>query len=531
MSLLTRSRPPRLFGLALLLTLAAAPRGARAAPGEYLPVTDPLWAELRILELYSPAAAGGRVALPHMGSLPLRRRDLMGPGEPRVPAQGARALALTRIERELARDASAAWPAAPVRGATPRLWQLGANDEERLECSLGLAGEGASRLPLRDARGRWTDGSGAHVRIAAQVDHWLAYSHLWAGQLQGAERFTDALAKGTDLALQTEESYLAYDGGPRWGLMFGRDRWHWGPGDEGSLLISRTSAPMSGLMLHLRVESLRLDATALHATLEAGSGEQLAAHRLEWQVRDGLRVGATETARYRSSGYQGAYLASVIPFSLVQRLLDQDAGVDTTGALRNNIMLGMDAAWRVADGTRVHAEFLIDDLHAESGDIPNKLGYQLGAEGVGDMRGTRLSWGSEYTRLSRFVYTSSYGRSYAAQGRPIGFPTGPDSERLRLRLAWDPSVDWQLGFTAARTTRGQSSLADSFTPGTAVPDIWSFAGTPERERRLEGGLRWWPASGIDLSARVGRSWRSNADHLAGAQVAQWDAALSARLTR
>jgi hypothetical protein len=312
--------------------------------------------------------------------------------------------------------------------------------------------------------------------------------------------------------------------------MLGRDRWHWGPGEEGSLLISRTSAPMTGLMLHLRFPALGLDATALHTTLEAGSGEQLAAHRLEWRVCEALRIGATETARYRSSGYQAVYLASVIPFSLAQRLLDQDVGADTTGALRNNVMLGLDAAWRVADGTRLYGELLIDDLHAKSAATPNKLGVQFGAEGVGDVHGARLSWGSEYTRLSRYVYTSFYGRSYFAQGRPVGFPTGPDSERLRVRMAWDPGPDWQCSLAAARTTLGEGAQA-AYTPGGPVPDVWSFAGVPERSRSVEAALRWWPAAGVDVSVRAERSWRMNAAHVPGAADAAWQLAAAARLTR
>ena len=528
---LRRSAPSFTAASAALWALLIAPGVASALPGEYLSVTDPLQAELRLLELYAPAAAGGRVRLPGVGSLPLRRRDLMGPGEARVPAFGPRAIALMRIERELAHDATSQRDAAHVEGVTPRAWHSGGEDQDRVELSLAAEGAASLSFPFADSRTRWRDGSGAHARIGAKVDRWLAYSHLWAGQLQGAERFTDALAKGTNLALQTEESYLAYDGGARWGLMFGRNRWHWGPGDEASLLLSRTSAPLTGLMLHLRFESLRLDATALHATLDVGSGEQLAAHRLEWQVRDGLRLGATETARYRSSGYQGVYLASVIPFSLAQRLLDQDAGADTSGARRNNVMLGLDAAWRVADGTRVYGELLIDDLHAESGDIPNKLGFQLGAEGVGDVHGARLSWGTEYTRLSRFVYTSFYGRTYAAQGAPIGFPTGPDSERLRARIAWDPDATWQVAATASRTSRGESGLASAFIPGAAVPDVWAFAGTPERERRVEGALRWWPASGIDLAVHLARTWRETVGHVVRAEAAEWDAGLAVRLTR
>ena len=100
-------------------------------------------------------------------------------------------------------------------------------------------------------------------------------------------------------------------------------------------------------------------------------------------------------------------------------------------ALRNNVMLAGDASWRVADGTRVYGELLLDDLHARTADFPNKYGAQLGLAGTGDLHGTRLSWDVEWTMLSRYAYTSYFGRSYVAQDRPLGFPTGPDARRLR----------------------------------------------------------------------------------------------------
>lgn len=55
-----------LAALAASLCLAGH---AHAAPLEYLPVDDPLEAELRVLDLYEPAPT--RPALPHLNSRPL----------------------------------------------------------------------------------------------------------------------------------------------------------------------------------------------------------------------------------------------------------------------------------------------------------------------------------------------------------------------------------------------------------------------------------------------------------------------------
>ncbi|HEV2104263.1 MAG TPA: capsule assembly Wzi family protein [Candidatus Eisenbacteria bacterium] len=523
-------RPP-LRRLAAVLAAALAARAAAASPLEFLPVSDPLEAELRVLELYDPPAAGGRIALPHRDALPLLRLELMGSGPPPASFAGPRGIALARIERALARDATAGFPAAAVPGATPRLVQRAWRDDERLELSAGLEGE----VDAAEAGGRWSDPqwadlSGLHLRLGAQVDHWLAYSHLALGELRGARRFTDALVAGTDVTASTDDSWLAYVDGTRWSVAAGRGHFQWGPGEEGSLLLSRTAAPLSALTLHARLAALRADGFVLHATVDPGRGEQLAAHRLEWQPADGVRLGVSEAARYHAAGWQGVYLVSVIPFSLAQRLLQEDSP-DSAARVRNNVMLSADAAWRVADGVRVYGEALVDDLHAKSADVPDKLGFQLGLDGTGPVRATRVTWNAEYTWLSRYVYTSFFGEAFTAQDRPLGFPTGPDTRRLRLRVGWDPDVDWQLGATVSRTRAGAEGLGDPFVPGSPVPPLGSLAGVVERTDALEGLLRWWPAAGVDVSARLGWSRVRDAGHVSGAKADGATAAFAVRLTR
>ena len=332
------------------------------------------------------------------------------------------------------------------------------------------------------------------------------------------------------MVASTQESYLAYSRGTQWSAQLGRSRWQWGPGEEGTLLLSGTSAPLSGLMLHARIAPLHADGYIFNATVEPGRGEQLAAHRLEWQPQGWARLGVSETARYHAGGWQGLYLAGVLPYAIVQRLLDQDAH-GATDSLRNNIMLGFDASACIADGTRLYGELLLDDLHAHSAAFPNKYGFQTGIDGTGDVSGTRLSWNAEYTWLSRYVYTSYFGRVYSAQDAPTGFPTGPDARRLRARVTWDPSADWQLSAIATRTNHGEGSLLTPFVPGQQVPDVGTLQGVVERTRSLEGSLRYWPASGVDVSVRAGRVWTDAAAHVAGAGVRAWTAALSVRLVR
>jgi len=287
--------------------------------------------------------------------------------------------------------------------------------------------------------------------------------------------------------------------------------------------------PLTGLAIHVRLEALHADGTALSATLQSAAGEQFAAHRLEWQPKDGVRLGISESARYQSTTWQPLYLMGVLPYVLVQRMLDQDEP-DAKVANRNNIMLAADVAWRLAPGTRLYGEVLADDIHFQDTGTPNKYAYQFGWEGVGSFRRTRLVWGTEFTRVTRYVYTSFFGRDFTAQGRPLGFPFAPDARRLRVHLAWDLSPAWQLTGVFARTEKGENSVTEPFIPGVS-PNAVGFEGVVEETRDAEGGVRWWPAGGIDLALTVGYRWTDGAVHVAGVRANDPRGSFAIRLVR
>lgn len=517
----------RLLRFSSLVWLALTASVTSASPLRFVPVDDPIVPELRVLDLASGADAREGWRLVHLDAGPWQVLELTD-GASAPPLAGARGIALARIARALAIDRAGA--DASVPGATPRLWQRAWPGDERAEFSLGLEGEGAFARAGDARTSRWADGSGLHARVGLQSDRWLLYSHLVFGQWRGVRTFSDALVANTDLAASTEESYMAYAPGRAWSLQLGRSRWAWGPGESGSLLLSRTAPAMNGVLLHLRLDGLRADAFVLDATVEPGAGEQLAAHRLEWQPADGVRLGLAEAARYHAGGWQGVYLAGVIPYSVAQRLLDHEHA-DSAGPLRNNVMVAADASVRVADGVRVYGELLLDDVHARTASVPNKYGGQLGVSGTGAIGRSRVTWTAETTWLSRWVYTSFFGRDYEAQGVPLGYPTGPDSRAFVSRVAWDPDADWQFALAASRTRNGEADLARPFVPGAPVPNVATLAGVAEQTRVLEASARWWPARGLDASVRVAREWTANAAHVAGADVRRWRGTIAIAIAR
>lgn len=510
------------------IVLSAPP--TRAAPVEFLSVGDPLEAELRWLDvLGGPSYATDSLRLRHLNMRPLQHREIDERGVWLRPAEmeSERRISITRLRRALVRDAASMSGLVQGKDTWPRVFTRLDGDDQRAEMSLGLEGRGEV---LGDSS-RFVTGSGLHGRFGLETGGWFGFAHVYAGHLEGGRVFADPIASDGDAFLYTEESYVGYtDPAARWAVQFGRSRWHWGPGEEGSLVLSKTSAPLTALAFRARVEPLRADVIALSATLDAAAGEQLAAHRLEWQPVDRLRIGATEAARYRSDGWDPLYAVGVIPYVIAQRIQVQE-DPDSVDALRNNVLFGIDAAWRVAPGTRVYGELVVDDLHARTADNPDKFAYQLGLEGAAGFRGGRITWGAEYTRLTRFVYTSFFGRDFASQDRPLGFPTGPDSRRVRAHGEWDLSEAWQLRAAASRTDHGENDLDEPFVPGSPSVSTGSFEGVVEQTRDVEAGLRWWPTSGADLTALIGYRWIEDAGHVPGASADDWTAALVVRLIR
>jgi len=489
---------------------AVAARPAAATPYDNIPVGDPIEQEIRILDLFDSQQLHGRIRLPHLGTLPLQPIELEGLGQPFDDVNPVTGIGVARLERALGRDRSPLFAPHPTYTSTPRLFDS-SSEKTLLQISTTVEG----RAEREEGDSHITSGSGLHGRIALGLDRLLAFTHYVVGHFDNAQEFSNPIVPGKNVIVLPEEAFISYtEERGQWGLLFGRNTWHWGPSDDGSLILSRTSPPLTGLAFRAHHQALHADGIALNATLSDAAGEQLAAHRIEWQLRDGLRAGITEAARYKSAGWQPLYLIGIIPYVLVQRLQVQ-AQPESSAALRNNVVMSLDLAWRVVQGHKLYGELLIDDLHTNNGGQPNKYGYQGGYEGAALLGGSRLTWGAEYTRISRYTYTSFFGRSYINQGEPIGFPLGPDSRRMRFRVGLDASADWAMFALATHDDKGENDINEPYEPGSPPVDAATFEGVVQLTNQVEIGARWWPASGVYVSASGGYRTIENYQHIDG----------------
>src|SRR5437867_943096 len=296
-----------------LVGLALPGDPAGATPYDNLPVGDPLESELRILDLFDSRPLQNRIRLPHLNTRPLQMVELQGIGAAPDSTDPVRRISIVRIERALGRDRSPLFAPHPEFGSTPRLFES-STDKTLLQISAGVEG----LAEREEGTSHFGSGSGFHGRIGLGLDRLLAFSHYIVGRIDQARRFADPIVPNNDIIVLTEETFISYtEEQGKWGVQFGKNRWHWGPGEEGSLVLSRTSPALTGIAFRARHQALRADGIALNATLEQAAGEQLAAHRIEWQLTDGFRTGLTEAARYKASGWQPLYLIGIIPYVLV----------------------------------------------------------------------------------------------------------------------------------------------------------------------------------------------------------------------
>ncbi len=518
---LTRTAPAR-----------AAPSTARG-PTEWIEVGDPILTELEFL--FASGLADSAAAL---WSRPLARRDVATiVARARGAHADSRDPSLVRLERAFGRELTALGFPAPA-GWTPPL--LSASDEADDPASsapmrLRLHGYAEATLVATRDHTAFADRSRFGGRLDVESGGLLAHLDVWAGRVDDAPRFTDVLVTGSEFAAHSEDSYVSF-ATRSFDATFGRRRQAFGPGATGTLLWSRQAAPVTVLALGATLFR-HLRATSLHGDVDASRDARIAAHRLEWFPRPALTIGLHEAVRYTSAHWEPLYVVPLLPFTFVQRLLNEDA-LDRAGdaeTVRNNVMGGLDVTWRPATGAQLAGELLLDDQNLKTAGSPTRIGYQVGGLGVRPLpalgAAARGSARVEYTRVYNFVYSTFYGEDFIHHGRPIGAPEGPDSRSFHAAVAVATCAALEGRLAATWTAHGEGALGRFFDPDSGTASGSRLSGVVEHERTVEAGLRLWPRDGVDLEVALARQWIDDVAHQPGVDLERWIARATVRLRR
>lgn len=467
------------FALVLALLLSAsspvrADHSARDFPAEYLPPDHPAWTE--ILTLWNLGA---------FDDLPVFTRPL-----PRVDV-AASLLESLAARPDLARTA-------PARRllrefAFERRWLRPGEVAPETDALLDLEEDGV-RLRIRseiratwrvdEDRGELTPGS-----IGALTARLYLPGRAFARAEAGVERILndgplgDAIVKNSEAYLSTLDTYLslrtdAID------LAVGLGRHRWGAGESGTLLLSDAATPYPQIFFG-RTFLSRFRFVATTAALHQPERRYFSAHRLEVRLGRRVTLGFQEAAAYASSSPDLLYTIGIVPYTLVQRILDRSTSPDGDHSEhRNNVLVGGDVVVRLGGGLRVDGELLIDDFATESASQPDRIGYLLGATWAGLAGGRVTEARAEFGKVYRYTYSVFYDANFVHDGVPLGYGLGPDVERIEARIDHDVTDDLRLGAGLEWTRRGASPVGEFWDPDDGQDRSAGATLTPIVEERI-----------------------------------------------
>ena len=360
-----------------------------------------------------------------------------------------------------------------------------------------------------DPHWRWRQETGVQVRLPGGFT-------LTERIVVDADRAADPTARlreyrQLDASVEIPHARLEYARGALRASV-GR-RWRrWGPGWTGSLLLDAAHPPGDGFDLSYTARRWsarsfyeRLEHAPAAAPGESARGRHLAGHRLDLELREGLRLGLSEMALVATEGGAPTWLLNpLLPWVLVQ----QERG---RGGTEVNVLAALDAVWQPAPGWSLYGQFLLDDVQIDVGDrdvYPDQLGWLAGVLWNPGPRSARgLAAGLEYSRLATWTYVHREPDvRYAAWAAPLGHPDGPDAETVSAFGSWRPGRGLRRLVLLARWQRSGRIALD--TPELSTGQTGQgFPSPPVQRRVLLGAV-------LEAAGPLGTVWEGRLNRLA-----------------
>lgn len=516
----------------IALTERAGAIAAADFPPELLPASHPAWEDLESLW-----NRGGLTGLP-VFTRPLPRVDIAVALAATLDdhPELARLGAARRLERELAYELEALGRPGPVRETPPPI--------EVVEGDLRLRAQAEARLAATTTgdKGDIPAGTRAGAAFRAYLPGGgFALADVALEKILDTDPIGDAIVKNSDWYLSTEDAYLAFRTRPL-DLLAGLSRNRWGPGSSGTLLLSDAALSYPTIQL-ARTFGPRARATALTAELNAPNSSSadptlagprlwFAAHRIELALGSRLRVGLHEAAAYRADGVELLYAIGVVPYTLVQRMLDRTSVPgDSHRTQRNNLLAGVDVAWRAGAGVRVDGEFLLDDIATESSSQPDRIAYQLGVSWAGEAAGDAADARLEFAKVYRWTYSVFYDADLVHDGTPLGYGSGPDVEHAEAWFERDFGMNARAGVGCEWNRKGEGTPGEAWEAGVGGSrgSGATLSGTVEQRIfphvRLRGAWR----DVAELRVQLGVLDAENLGHQQGADATKLHMRAEARI--
>ena len=296
----------------------------------------------------------------------------------------------------------------------------------------------------------------------------------------------------------------------------------WGPGRTGNLFLTPV-APSFG-MARLRTTYGRVRFSHILGFLEADAGlldpsrtlvdnghrrtfsraKAIAAHRVEADLSPRIRLGFQEAVIYGDRDFEFLYAPPVSVLTAAQMAVGD----------RDNLAVGLDLSFRPVRGVQTYLALFMDDLRKFSpGDFSNKLAIQTGVFWVDPFGLRDTDFRAEFVHIEPFVYSHRFNiNAFTHFDALLGYPTGPNSDRVWTRLTHRLSPSVSASLSLERTRKGENV---ENTDGTvtnvggdarqgrrpADPAVRKFmSGTVEKRTRIGTDLVFEPVRDLILSA-------------------------------
>ncbi len=328
-----------------------------------------------------------------------------------------------------------------------------------------------------------------------------------------------------DEGFALDGSYIAARLG-KWSASFGQQERWWGPGWDGSLILSTNARPIPAISIDRRVPEpfetkwlYWIGPWSFHSFIgqmedERDSSIDYPNHYL-WGMRgevaptilDGLEIGFFRMLQLGGDGRTNSLKIWIDGF------FSQDNETDTEQP--GNQLAGIDLRWKVLDAPiALYGQVVGED---EDNFLPNSLMFQYGIEGWAKFNDSTLRIFAEYADLTSYWWTGDprtrnisyghhiYGEGYRYRGRPIGHWADQDSQIFSLggllvndeRIGWGSTI--RFGDLNAGPLRnapphqgglGNNSVSDDVTTEYFSFDIYNAHQYPQYSLSLHTSVGW-----------------------------------------
>jgi len=270
-----------------------------------------------------------------------------------------------------------------------------------------------------------------------------------------------------DEGLALDGSYIAARLG-NWSASFGQvERW-WGPGWDGSLILSTNARPIPAISIDRRVPEpfdtkwlSWIGPWSFHSFIGRMEEERTIPNPYLWGMRgevrptpiDGLEVGFFRMIQLGGEGRPEGLKTWADAF-LSQDNYGANTGNNNRSQEPGNQLAGVDLRWQIMDAPiALYGQVVGED---EDKFLPNCLMFQYGIEAWRDLGDSTLRVFAEYADLTSYWWTDdprthniSYGHhiyndGYRYRGRPVGHWGDQDSQILSIGglLQMEDGIGW-----------------------------------------------------------------------------------------